>query len=68
MADFIVTLVLALIIGAAVCYIIKAKKRGVKCIGCPAACNCAGKSGASGCGGCHGGNQTEGGCNCHTDK
>jgi len=51
MADFIVTLVLALIIGAAVCYIIKAKKRGVKCIGCPAACNCAGKSGASGCGG-----------------
>ena len=37
MADLLVTGILLLIIGAAAVYIWKAKKRGVKCIGCPAA-------------------------------
>ena len=56
MADMMVIAVVILIVGAATVYIIKAKKRGVKCIGCPAACNCAGKNGAaSSC------------CSCHTD-
>ena len=55
MEDFIIIAVLLLVIGAAVIYIIRAKKRGVKCIGCPAAGNCAGKCGEqAGCGcGCH---------------
>ena len=35
MADLLVTGILLLIIGAAAVYIWKAKKRGVKCIGCP---------------------------------
>jgi len=51
--DVILFLILAAIIGAAVTYIIKAKKNGVKCIGCSAggACHCTGQSGeASGCG------------------
>lgn len=36
----IATLILLLAVGGAVRYIIKAKKRGVKCIGCPAAESC----------------------------
>ena len=38
--DIVVTLVLALILGGALWYIRKEKKRGVKCIGCPAAGTC----------------------------
>lgn len=40
MADIIVLGIVLLIIGAAVAYIIKAKKAGAKCIGCPAGCKC----------------------------
>lgn len=38
--DYLLIAVLVLIIGGAVIYIVKAKKRGVKCIGCPAAGKC----------------------------
>ena len=41
--DFIVIAVVLLIIGAAVFYIIKAKKNGQKCVGCPYSKTC-GKS------------------------
>jgi len=44
------------IVGAAGLYIYRAKKRGVKCIGCPsgATCGAQGKGGCEGCkGGCH---------------
>lgn len=65
MVDLILIVILLAIVGAAVTYIIKEKKRGVKCIGCPAAgtctsgqagsspCsgNCSGCNGCSGCGG-----------------
>lgn len=57
MADFIVAAILVIVIGAAVVYIVKAKKSGVKCIGCPAGGNCSGK--------CNG--QSECGCGCHSD-
>ena len=40
MKDFIVILILALLIGLAVCYIVKKKKSGAKCIGCPDGCCC----------------------------
>lgn len=40
MESFIVGAVLILILGFAVRYIIKAKKSGRKCIGCPAGGNC----------------------------
>ena len=36
MADIIVIMILALLIGSAAAYMIRAKKNGVKCIGCPA--------------------------------
>ena len=54
MADLLVTGILLLIIGAAAVYIWKAKKRGVKCIGCPSAGKCSGKEGHTVCScGCH---------------
>ncbi len=52
MTDIIVSAVIVLIIGGAVFYIVKAKKNGKKCIGCPDGCSCSskGKSGGCGCG------------------
>jgi hypothetical protein len=38
--DIIIGIIIALIIGAAVFYIIKEKKKGKKCIGCPYANSC----------------------------
>ncbi len=40
MTDVILSIVLIAIIGGAVFYIYRAKKRGKKCIGCPYANNC----------------------------
>lgn len=57
MADFIVIGVLFLMIGMAVAYLVRAKKRGVKCVGCPSGTSCS-----------HNGNgQCSGTCNCHSD-
>ena len=54
-ADWIVIAVIVLIIGAASAYIIKAKKSGKKCIGCPNSGICGhakanDKKGSCGCG------------------
>lgn len=59
MADFVVILILLMVIGAALTYVIKSKKAGVKCIGCPSGATCphSGKNGS-----CQGGC----GCNCHS--
>ncbi len=61
--DFIIIAIIALIVGGAVAYIIKAKKSGKKCIGCPDGGSC-GKSGGcqGGCSGCRGE------CNCDDEK
>lgn len=51
MESFIVAGIVIVIIGASIAYIIKEKKRGAKCIGCPAAGKCSGLSnGNFGCG------------------
>ncbi len=42
MADVIAVIILAVLVGAAVAYIVKAKRSGVKCIGCPAGGSCPG--------------------------
>ena len=42
MADVMILIILALLIGGAVTYMIRAKRRGVKCIGCPAGGACPG--------------------------
>lgn len=49
MANIAVVAVIAVIVGFAVRFIIKEKKRGVKCVGCPYAESCASKAK----GGCH---------------
>lgn len=43
MSDIIVLLICAIIIGLAIRYIIKSKKQGVQCIGCPHAKTCGSK-------------------------
>ena len=46
--EIIAIVLIALIIGGATAYIIKAKRSGRKCIGCPDACSCKAKN----CGSC----------------
>lgn len=43
MADFIILAVVFVILTVSICYIIKEKKRGVKCIGCPFSDTCSSK-------------------------
>ena len=50
--DIIAIAVIALLVGGAVAYIIKAKRSGQKCIGCPDSKTCSGN--CAGCGGCSG--------------
>ena len=52
MANVIVAGVVALILGVSITYIVKAKKAGVKCIGCPAGGTCSGNCNGN-CSGCH---------------
>ena len=49
MQNFIIIAIIGLILGSAILYIHKAKKKGVKCIGCPDSAACSGK-----CPGCSG--------------
>lgn len=58
MINVAAVLIILILFCGAIIYIVKAKKQGVKCIGCPSAGTCSsahgeGKDG-SGCGGCHG--------------
>lgn len=59
MMDLIIGAILVIIIGAAVAYIVKSKKSGVKCIGCPS-------------GGCNpkkcGSSAESGYCSCHANS
>ena len=50
MANFIIVAIIIIIVAAAITYIVKEKKKGTKCIGCPSAGACAGKAN----GGCTG--------------
>lgn len=64
MTDLIVGGIILLILALAIGYIYRAKKSGVKCIGCAAAGKCPSQKG----GGCHCGDAAEGeqdcGCGC----
>lgn len=59
MTNIIVGLIILIIVGAAVTYIVRAKRRGARCVGCPDSGCCSSskkKEETSGCGcGCHGG-------------
>lgn len=54
--EIIAIIIIVLIIGAALFYIIKAKKSGRKCIGCPSSgtCSHSNKKGTHNCEGCCG--------------
>lgn len=45
MENIIICAILALIVGAIVVYLVRAKKRGQTCVGCPHAKQCGGKCG-----------------------
>lgn len=49
MTDYIIIAVLIIIVGAASAYLVRAKKRGVKCVGCPDGATCSSKCGGE----CH---------------
>ena len=49
MADIIIIVVVAIIVGSAIAYIRKEKKRGVRCVGCSDGGSCGG-SHSSNCG------------------
>lgn len=59
MINIIAILVVLVTLGGAIAYIVKSKKKGVKCIGCPAAGNCSSKQ--------HYQNLEPGGCSCHSE-
>lgn len=42
--DYVVIAIIVLAIGGAVFYVIREKKKGKKCIGCPYSCSCQNKS------------------------
>ncbi len=51
--DYIALGLILVILSSAIIYVIKQKKKGVKCIGCPHACTCSAKNkGDSLCNGC----------------
>ena len=47
--NIIIVLIVLLILGGAIAYIVREKRRGTKCIGCPDAKTCAKKNGCSCC-------------------
>lgn len=52
MTDLIVIAIVLAIVAAAALYVIRAKKRGVKCVGCPAGKSCSSGCANSSCGSC----------------
>jgi hypothetical protein len=50
MANTVIIIVLLAIVGGAAAYVIRAKKQGQKCIGCPYSKECAARGGSCGCG------------------
>lgn len=67
MIDFVVGAILVVIVGLALMYIIKSRKNGIKCVGCPEAKNCCSCGNTDGAvsGGCGGGCI---GCSSHTKE
>ena len=48
-SDIIVVAVIVLVIGGAVAYILREKKRGKKCVGCPYGNSCSAKGNSCSC-------------------
>lgn len=52
--DYVLIVAVALIAGAIVFFIVRSKKKGKKCIGCPDSAVCGKEPCAGGCAGCSG--------------
>ena len=52
MENLIILAIVGIIVGLAGGYVYRAKKRGVKCVGCPSGCSCSKGSCGGNCGGC----------------
>ena len=50
MKDLLLVIIIALILGLVIFYLWRAKKKGIKCVGCPDSGSCSGK--CAGCSGC----------------
>ena len=50
MKNLVIIIVLIIVLALSISYIVKAKKSGIKCIGCPSGGDCNGECGC-GCGG-----------------
>ncbi len=50
LTDIILGIIIIVILGLAIRYVIKSKKSGVKCIGCPSGCNCSSHEKKCNCG------------------
>lgn len=59
MSNIVIVIILAVIVGTASVYLYQQKKRGVRCIGCPAGCSCE-KS--------HKNESSDSGCSCGCGK
>lgn len=51
MIDWIIAIILVIVFGISITYMIKEKKKGVRCIGCPSSGTCASRGKCSGS--CH---------------
>ncbi len=49
MEDFLVLAILALVLAVAIIYVVRAKKKGAKCVGCPYANSCGKNTGNGSC-------------------
>ncbi len=67
MTDVILIIVLLAIVGAAIVYIIRAKKSGVRCIGCPSGGNCSGSCSGNCSGGTECGMKSTNSCTCQNN-
>ena len=47
LVDYLAIAAIVLIVGAAILYIVRAKRRGEKCVGCPYAKQCGGRCGSA---------------------
>lgn len=67
MVNFVVGAIVIVVVGSALAYIMKSRKNGIKCVGCPDAKTC---SSCNHCGNAVSANGYDGGsctgCGCHT--
>ena len=54
LVDYIILAIVAALAGLAIWAMIRSKKSGKKCIGCPDSCGCSSGNCSGGCNGCNG--------------